>query len=106
MKTKVFKFRKFVALYIANIKLMFTSHPPLRGPPSLPKGRLSVVNDNLCYKKASLMEGKLSPSGFPETSLSSLGVLALAVDEVFETNAKYSSSVSLRLPPSPTGEGL
>ena len=47
MKTKVFKFRKFVALYIANIKLMFTSHPPLRGPPSLPKGRLSVVNDNL-----------------------------------------------------------
>ena len=30
----------------------------------------------------------------------------LAVDEVFETNETDSSSVSLRLPPSPTGEGF
>jgi len=30
----------------------------------------------------------------------------LAVDEVFEKNENDSSSVSLRLPPSPTGEGF
>ena len=49
--------------------------------------------------RAKLAENQIAfPSGGRGT--------ALAVDEVFETNEKDSSSVSLWLPPSPTGEGF
>ena len=46
-------------------------------------------------------------AGFPETSLSSFGGSRDAVDEVIKIhNVKVTSSVILRMPPSPSGEGF